>query len=71
MTTSFENLNSIFDKDTFHDFTRNKLQKLFLNKESMDDLLKMREEALVNSHKTQSEFIKAMFENNRVSPKTY
>lgn len=43
---------SIFDKQSFKDFTKTKLQKLFLKKESMEDLVKMREEALLDSHKT-------------------
>jgi galactose-1-phosphate uridylyltransferase len=61
---------SIFDQRPFQEFTSKKFREL-LNKENMDNLIKMREQILEIRLKTEMDLMNKMLENKRVSPRTF
>ena len=60
----------IFQQESFKEFTSKKFKEL-MNKNNMEQLIKMREEALDYRHKTQMKIISNMLKNDRVSPRTF
>ena len=61
---------SIFERDPFKDFTHKKFKEI-LQQKNMENLIKMREDALEARHKTQAESLQIMLDNQRFSPKTF
>jgi hypothetical protein len=49
-------INSIFDKDTFREFTEKKFNSLFQH-ENIDQIMKMRESTIEKKHKNQMSLI--------------
>lgn len=68
-TEGNENI-SIFERDPFKDFTQRKFKEL-LRKDNMENLIKMREQALDFRHKNQIEKLNRMLQNKRVSPRSF
>ncbi|KAL4494558.1 hypothetical protein ABPG72_004460 [Tetrahymena utriculariae] len=62
---------SFFDKQPFKEFTSKILQKYTMPQESVEELIKTREEAIEQKHKTQMDLIHKMHERNRISPKSF
>ena len=61
---------SIFEREPFKEFTHKKFKEL-LQHDNMQNLIKMREDALDARHQTQAESLEKMLENKRFSPKTF
>ncbi|KAL4475423.1 hypothetical protein ABPG72_022058 [Tetrahymena utriculariae] len=61
---------SIFDKDSFKEFTEKKLKQI-MSEDNIDEILKLREQALEMRHKSQMHAMNQMLSENHVSPRTY
>lgn len=61
---------SIFERDSFKEFTNKKFREL-LKQENLNEMIKMREQALEFRHNSQVEYMNKMLENKRVSPRTF
>lgn len=61
---------SLFEQNPFREFTSKKMRE-FLNKENMLKVIRFREKALTLRHQAQLDLMKEMFDNKRVSPRTF
>eukprot|EP01017_Pseudomicrothorax_dubius_P007088 TRINITY_DN12144_c0_g1_i1.p1 TRINITY_DN12144_c0_g1~~TRINITY_DN12144_c0_g1_i1.p1 ORF type:complete len:930 (+),score=284.11 TRINITY_DN12144_c0_g1_i1:422-3211(+) len=70
MNTEGDRGSSIFEGESFKDFTSKKLKE-FTQKDNMRSLLRMREHALNVRHQAQAELMQQLLDSRRVSPRTF
>lgn len=65
-----QDASGLFSRNPFKEFTKKKYKEL-LQRDNMEKLIKMREQALDVRHQTQVEYMNKMLETKRFSPNTF
>ena len=64
--------NSVFEKNTFQNYTNNKFKNLLTNESSaMEDFLDNIEKAVTKKSKEEKKQLKKQLEQKKISPKTF